>query len=196
MKKRVRTFRKVSVVFVNCVLQISLFSCSKINKVNSRNNLDTYQAEKLINKGSYFLRKRELDLARSSFSLSYEFKPSAESIDGLGCVAMLSGDYKLALSLFKKVRNQFPNYFHVLGNIALLHDSLGNKKLAKQYYEILLTHEPSNERARSNFGVMLAEDEGNSIKSGDLLREAGLISNDVVVTTNMFKLFFRDKYDE
>ena len=91
--------------------------------------------------------------------LSYELSPNAAAVDGLGCVAMLQQDFRRAEKLFIEAYEMDRDYYHALGNLALLYEMQGEQQRALRMYKRAIKNNPTNVHFRNNFGVFLFEQE-------------------------------------
>lgn len=111
----------------------------------------------MIDKGVQFLRVGDLNQAQAAFSVAQEIKPSAVALDGLGCVAMMRGEYSDAEQLFVSAYKLDSQYSRAIGNLALLYDLSAEYELARRFYEAALKLEPDNYQIRTNYAVLIEE---------------------------------------
>ena len=115
------------------------------------------EAKELIDQGSALLELGDLEAARSSFEVAYDIYPLAASLDGIGCVALISGKPQIAEKLFLRALDLDPNYTNAFGNLALVYEFQGHLVKAYQTYRIALKKNPKNFRIRNNFAIFIAE---------------------------------------
>ena len=118
---------------------------------------EIHKARSLVTQGVQHLRLGQLDRARASFEVAYQIANLPEAIDGLGCVSFIEGDLDQAERYFVEAYERDPEYVHVLGNLSLLYEARGEKKLADKLYRLALRENPENFRVRNNYAVFLQE---------------------------------------
>jgi Flp pilus assembly protein TadD len=104
--------------------------------------------------GAKALEDDQLDIASASFRISQQLAPSAEALDGLGCVALLEGDLDRAEALFFEAIDIDGRYYNVYSNLALLELARGAIPVAKYYFRKSLANDKLNFRSRSNFAIL------------------------------------------
>jgi Flp pilus assembly protein TadD len=146
------------------------------------------EAEKLVEQGTGYLRRAQFDEARASFQVAFEIGGTAPALDGLGCVALLEGNYVRAESYFLKALELDPSYRTPLANLGVLYDLLGKRKEALKLYEAALRSNPSNPRIRNNIAAALF-DEASSRKAEaralQELRKAAALAPHPVIMSNL-----------
>jgi Flp pilus assembly protein TadD len=135
-----------------------------------------YQASGLIDKGTMLLRAGDYVAARSAFQVSYELVPSANALDGLGCVELQLENYEKADTYFARAMEFDPAYIQVLGNRALLYEKMGKITEAEAYFRKAVELAPSNMPIRNNFGVLLSHQGKNKLaieqfRAGQIIEE-------------------------
>jgi Flp pilus assembly protein TadD len=151
-----------------------LFSCA-IPKAVPRDDLN--KVMELVDKGVLELRNRNLEEAKSVFEYSLEIATIPENLEGIGCVYLLQGELALANFYFNKVRELFPDYVHIYGNLALLYELQGDLVSAKKEYEKALDSDVGFYQARSNYAVFLYQNKEFK-EARDRAREAMIVTND------------------
>lgn len=138
-----------------------LFGCVPLRQAPVLNN----ESAKLIDQGVVHLRKKDLNRAQAAFHLSLEVSPSAQAIDGLGCVEFLRNDLNKAEYYFLEAIKRDPKYGRALANLAMVYERRGDYNKATALFQRALQLEPQNFQGRNNYaGVILAQDERGSTK--------------------------------
>lgn len=150
------------------VLITLLSACAPMNM--GATLVEQQEARELIDKGTAHLREYELEDAQAAFSLAVELAELPAAYDGLGCVALLAGEYKIAEQYFVYAYNKDENYKNALGNLAYLYEIRGFKIRARQLYLAAIEENPGNFRFRNNFAAFLVDDKYSSSRSVDLTR--------------------------
>lgn len=109
----------------------------------------------LIDRGTAYLRSGDFDLAKAAFEVSYQLKPSAEALDGLGSVAFVKGDFITARDYFLDAYYHDETYAESLAHLGILYDFLGFHDEAQQLYIRSVSLQPDNPASRNNYGALL-----------------------------------------
>ena len=112
------------------------------------------RAKELLTSGAKALDDDELDVAAAAFRMSQDLIPSAESWDGLGCVALLRGELDRAENLFFRAIATDGGYYNVYSNLALLELARGEIPEARYYFRKSLANDKLNFRSRSNYAIL------------------------------------------
>ncbi len=118
------------------------------------------EAMRLVDQGTLLMRVGDLDQAQASFQVAMELADLPQAVDGLGCIALLSGQFDVAERLFVHAYNMDPEYNNSLGNLALLYDLRGLSNQSESVYRMALESEPNDFRARNNYAAFLARYRG------------------------------------
>ena len=153
---------------------------------------ESLEAHRLIDQGAALLNLGEAERAASSFKVSYELAPSAAALDGLGCAAFISGDLGLAEVYFVQAYQMDRDYHNSLANLAMLYEMQGRLSEADRLHKYAIESNPTNFRARNNFGVFLSEYKSGSeglkpLVKGELLK-AEALADDPLIIDNIEKL--------
>lgn len=167
-----------NLVFILCIFIPLLSGCVKQARVSE---LDFVRAQELVDRGVLYLKIYDFSHATAAFTLSLEIAPSAAAIDGLGCVALLEGDFDEAEKLFKRSVDFDSSYSGGLVNLGLLNELRGDRARAKSYYEKALSSSPLNGRALQNYGA-LEFDEGaaHEVSRGLILQAEALMKHPLI----------------
>ena len=152
------------------------------------------KAQDLVDQGTVYLRLGDLDRARSSFEVAWDLARLSAALDGLGCVAFLSGDLELAQARFIKAYEMNPDSAEPIANLALLYDAVGDKTHAEKLYRFAIKLDPDNYRARNNLGALIG-DKGQLLRSreykyrakAELLR-AQALADSPLISENLERL--------
>lgn len=168
------------------LLVSNLFGCALSQPLDPARMV---RLRELIDTGSLHLIRGDLEQAEASFLLAQELESLPETVDGLGCVALLRGEFAQAEARFSWVIQNFPDYAAVYGNAALLLEVQGKNEEARAYYLRALALDPENAVARNNFAVHLSEaSEGEELQREALrqLRQALAVNeNNTVIKGNI-----------
>lgn len=134
------------------VLALILSGCINTNRPSLSDN---QEALALIDNGVVLLRSGELERARAAFDMAYQISGAAAALDGLGCVAFLSEDFKSAENLFWRAYEIDQTYNNSLGNLAMLYQIKGEHQKAEELYLRSISEDPKNFRSRNNFAAFL-----------------------------------------
>ena len=160
------------------------FGCAPLERGVSPH--DIHRANELIDQGVLLLRAGQLDQAEASFAVAQEIADFAAALDGLGCIALLRGNYTRAERLFRRAYEMDDSYDHVLGNLALLYEMQGDRAQAKHFYKHALSDNPKSFRFRNNFAIFLYE---NDLENRERiiyeLEKAFALANDKLMQQNM-----------
>lgn len=132
------------------------------------------RALELVDQGVHHLRQGALDEAQASFEAAAEIGHLPAALDGLGSVAFLKGSPDVAIKLLEAAYDN-GSYPMALANLAIVHESLGNLNLAHQLYMRAIREDPTNFRARGNYGVFLADYLGEKERARSELLKAKAI---------------------
>jgi len=146
------------------------------------------QALQLVDQGTSHLREGKLRDAQVAFSMAEELAPIAPAVDGQGCVALLSGEFDRAESLFKRAYDMDSTYDQALGNLALLRDITGQHQEAKRLYDEAIEALPESVPARNNRAALEYDRGARKMEVVDELQKAGLIADHPVVRENLSRL--------
>lgn len=134
-------------------LQLCLAGCSGRGVL-----VDEHQrAMVLVDQGTIQLRRGELEGAQASFEMARQLGGLAQALDGLGCVALVRGDFGLAEEYFLAAYQRDATYDNPLANLALVYDLTGRHQEAEKLYRQALTREPMNIAARGNFYSFISD---------------------------------------
>jgi len=149
------------------------------------------KAMELVNQGTIQLEAGQLDNAHASFSLARELYNIPAAVDGLGCVAFMREEYKLAEDYFIQAYSLDNTYVDSMGNLALLYEALGFYHEAERLYKLALKDNPTNYRLRSNFAAFIAEyntgalDDEKRRKARAEFLKARSVSNHPIIEANL-----------
>jgi Flp pilus assembly protein TadD len=146
------------------------------------------QALQLVDTGTNHIREGKLKEADTAFSIAEELAPLAAAVDGQGCVALLSGEFDRAESLFKKAYDMDSSYDHALANLALLNDIRGRSDEAKRLYDEAVESLPESVAARNNRAALEYDRGERKMEVVHELEKAGLIADHHVVRENLGRL--------
>lgn len=172
------------ILFLVCLA--SLVSCSVTTLVPEKH--EQKMAKSLILQGTIYLRRGNFEKAQAAYHVAYDLGTKAESLDGLGCVALVQQNYLLAESYFLEAQKVDPEYYHVLGNLALLAEFQGQNDKAESYYQDAIKFDPSNSKVRNNYAGFLAERKGQKTLAKDELMRAQVLENSELITKNLENL--------
>jgi tetratricopeptide (TPR) repeat protein len=142
--------------------------------------MDSQRARGLIDQGVAFLRESNLSEAEASFEVSHDLFPSAQAIDGLGCVSFLKGDYLQAEQFFMKGIFLDPEYSEGYRNLATLYEISGLTDAAERLYRRAIAIEPRNYQARNNLGALLAQKGLRERGRKELARAKAVVSHPII----------------
>ena len=161
------------------VCLVSLVGCvSSLPRESSMH--EQQEALRLIDQGTFFLREGALSEARASFEVAYDIEVSSQAMDGLGCVAFLEGDFKLARDYFLAAYRYDSSYVQSLTNLALLYDHIGAKREAQLLYERALQQKPNLLPGRNNLGVLHQEGGDTSQAKQELFRAYVVLPHEIL----------------
>lgn len=155
----------------------------------------------LVDRGTAFLRKGDLDHAEAAYRIALETVPHAAAIDGVGCIALSRGDTDRAEAFFKQALLIDPNYSRAEAHLGFLRDLSGYRDEALLLYRRALTADPQDAFTRNNLVAALTAGPA-TVASGtaasrdevrpDTLRveliKAALISNHPTIERNLNRL--------
>lgn len=143
-------------------------------------------ANELIDRGVVYMRQGDFDRAEAAFKVSLENAPQAAAMDGLGCVAFLRGQIKLAEELFLKAYKMDEKYDHALGNLALVMEVKGEIANANDLFERAIKSEPNDPRVRNNYAIfLLANKRAGVNKVSEELRKAESLAPHPLIAENI-----------
>ncbi len=163
------------------ILGLILIGCGPLQRKPDSSEIS--RALVLIDQGVDYLRRGSLEQAEASFLIAHELAYLPQALDGLGCVALRQKEYFKAEGYFLQVKQQFPDYHHVDGNIAALYREVGRDELAEGWYLRALKNNADNFRFRNNFGVFLAEKK-EYLQAQEEFERAGVLVNDRLIYDN------------
>lgn len=143
------------------------------------------RAYQLVDVGAKALRMGQLEDADAAFSMAVDLADIPAAVDGLGCVALLNGDWQRAEDFFKKAYDLDSEYTKALGNLGLLRDLQGRTEEAKRLYTTVLTYEPDNGEVRNNLAVLEYELKGSTLDALQQMKKAALSRHDAVIRSNI-----------
>jgi len=139
------------------------------------------EALRLIDQGTSQLRAFKLKQAQASFAVAADMANLAAAYDGLGCVALIQGEFVKAEKHFLQAYNLDEKYEHSLGNLALLYEIRGLRGEAITLYLKAIEGNPKNFRLRNNFAAFLLdnypESESEVIAKDELLKAQALVKH-------------------
>jgi Tfp pilus assembly protein PilF len=169
--------RSRALLFIFCVM----VGCTPLHSFD----LEARQrALQLIDQGVGYLRSGDLDRAEASFKVSLNLVPNSAALDGLGCVALLSGHLDRAEQYFIKAYQSDPNYTYSLGNLALLYELVGDRETALKLYQRALTENPRAFQFQNNYAAFLHDylsvgDRRQSVRA-ELLKAEALVRHPII----------------
>jgi Flp pilus assembly protein TadD len=143
----------IRILFVVCWV-VGLGACVPATKERVPSANEQAKATQLLTKGAQSLENRQLDKAAAEFRMARELAPSAESWDGLGCVALLRGDLDRAEKLFLRALDMNEGYYNVYSNLALLEMARGRLEVARHYFKKSIDLDRMNARSRANYAIL------------------------------------------
>lgn len=155
------------------------------------------KVRQLLRLGTIQLREESLSSLRTAaafYGLALEILPGdARALDGLGCVAVRSGDFVSAREYFQRAVSLAPDYDRAYEHLAFLALQEGNHREAQALFEAAIRINPLNFRARNNLAVLLAEfnqESGgdNSGSSVQLLKAAGIVAKETRPVPEQFEI--------
>jgi len=121
---------------------------------------DRYNAKALVNKGNCLFIRDELDKSKELYLEAIGVEADCvEAIYNLGLTNRRMGLLVEALQAYEKLQTIVSNAPEVLFQIAHLHESIGNNKLAMKWYNILASRVPSDPSSLIKLGSMYAREE-------------------------------------
>ncbi len=147
-----------------------------------------HRARELVDQGVIYLELGELERAEATFRVAFEVAEIPQSLDGLGCVAFLRGDFESAEKLFNQAYALDPAYTYVLGNLALLYEQQGAAEKSLALYQRAIELNPANFQFRNNFGVFLKQKLDYPNLSVSELRKGAALSPDPLIEYNLKQL--------
>jgi Flp pilus assembly protein TadD len=136
------------------VVIVAMVAAGCVTPISSK-RLFYDEAWQMVEEGVTLLEEGELKKADAKFRMAEALAPSPEAYEGLGCVAHKKGEFERAEHLFLLIRERYPEYGHVLGNLALLEVAKGDLHKAQQYFEEALKQAPDDYKARANYATFL-----------------------------------------
>lgn len=158
------------------------FGCvpTKVNDIKY-----SQEADSALGAGVIFLRLQRLTEADAAFRAALELKVSAEGYDGLGCVALLNGNFEEAEKYFYKAREINPEYARAVAHVAYLEELRGQARNAERLFNQALFEDPTDIYTRNNFAGFLAEEAGTIEGARHELRKAQAIYPHEVIRRNL-----------
>lgn len=146
------------------------------------------RALKLVDEGTAHLREQKLADAKAKFSLASDLAPLAAAVDGLGCVALLEGDFSRAEELFVRAYEMDGTYDESIANLALLMDITGRHERALELYDQYLAMAPDSASTRNNRAALEYDRGERKILILEELRKASATSQNGVIGENVATL--------
>lgn len=116
-----------------------------VNTNKMLREFDHFGSKELISKGVDYLNRNVLDSAYVCFSIARSKTADysndemrdlyVSSLDGLGIVSFLFGNYSGAFQLFNKSIEVNPNHINAYMNLANIYQTFGEQQLARKYLE-------------------------------------------------------------
>ncbi len=147
-----------------------------------------HRAEQLVDKGVVALRARDLERAQAAFLMATEVAPTASAYDGLGCVALLRGDFVSSAESFRQALRIDPRYHRAIANWALLEDLQGHQEIALTLYNYYLNQYPDAAYIRNNKATLEYERGGRRMWVAQELQKALLVTPHAVIQGNLDRL--------
>jgi Flp pilus assembly protein TadD len=143
------------------------------------------RAQGLVDIGTEFLRRRDLQEARKSFELASDLAPVAAAVDGRGCVALLEGRYMDAEELFREAYNMDRDYDEALANLGLVKELQGEGEEARGIYLEFLENNPDSARVRNNLAALEYDRGTGTMVTVEALEKAITLSDQAVIRDNL-----------
>lgn len=164
------------------IVVFSLFILSACGYMSGGQN--TSRAFQLIDQGILQLRSGKLSKAEAAFEVARDMLPmSAAVYDGLGCVAMMRGDFVRAEKYLLHASLLDAQYREVYANLAILYEMTGHKDDASLMYRYARQIDPENFRVRNNYAAFQFRRGRGTTETAlkELLRAEALAPHPVIV---------------
>lgn len=146
------------------------------------------RANQLVDEGVMHLREMRLVDADAAFEQAFDIAPVAAALDGIGCVALMSGDFERAERMFVAAYELDVEYDQSMANLALLRDLQGRKEEASKLYHEYLLRYPEAARVRNNAALLDFESNERPEAVINELRKAATIEESAIVRENLDKV--------
>jgi len=157
-------------------------ACSLSNKD------DVFQAKKFVDVGVVKLRDGGLEEAQAAFELALSSAKIPEAFDGLGCVALLMGNFEQAQRFFLLAYEYDPKYAQSFEHLALLYDLVGDDEIAKSLYYEALELDPTLYRGHNNLAALLYDFNDKAESKKELLKASTIIKlNEIEGNINLVR---------
>lgn len=179
--KLVATFRAAMAIIV----VVAVTGCAIVRPVSQE---QFRRATTLVDVGVMHLREMRLVEADAAFEQAFDIAPVAAALDGMGCVALLNGEFDKAERMFVQAYELDADYDQSMANLALLRDIQGRKEEASQLYHEYLSRYPEAARVRNNAALLDFDmDERPEVVVNEL-RKAATIEDSAIVRENLEKV--------
>jgi Flp pilus assembly protein TadD len=179
--KLIATFRAV----VAIIVVVTLTGCAVVRPVSQD---QVRRANALVDVGVMHLREMRLVDADAAFEQAFDIAPVAAALDGIGCVALLNGDFDKAEQMFVRAYEMDAEYDQSMANLALLRDIQGRKEEASQLYHEYLSRYPEAARVRNNAALLDFDlNERPEVVTREL-QKAATIEDSSIVRENLEKV--------
>lgn len=124
---------------------------------------DRYNAKALVNKGNCLFTKGDLSKAKECYLEAIGVAADCvEALYNLALVNKKMNAFHDALTALDKLQTTVSKNPEVLYQIASLHDMMGNNKLARKWFDILITYCPNDPNIHARIGGLYALDKDES----------------------------------
>ena len=122
-------------------------------------NFDKFNANALVNKGNCLFMKNDFMGAKGHYLEAIGVTTDCvEALYNLTLVNKKLGLYKDALTALQKLQTILSNNPEVLYQNATINEMLGNNKEARKWYDIMITHCPTDPKIHARIGALYAFD--------------------------------------
>lgn len=126
-------------------------------------NYDKFNANALVNKGNCLYVKNDFLGAKGHYLEAIGVTTDCvEALYNLTLVNKKLGLYKDALTALQKLQTILANNPEVLYQQAIINEMLGNNKEARKWYDILITHCPTDPKIHARIGALYAYEQDES----------------------------------
>ena len=126
-------------------------------------NFDKFNANALVNKGNCLFMKNDFMGAKGHYLEAIGVTTDCvEALYNLTLVNKKLGLYKDALTALQKLQTILSNNPEVLYQNATINEMLGNNKEARKWYDIMITHCPTDPKIHARIGALYAFDQDES----------------------------------
>ena len=126
-------------------------------------NYDKFNANALVNKGNCLFMKNDFLGAKGHYLEAIGVTTDCvEALYNLTLVNKKLGLYRDALTALQKLQTILSNNPEVLYQHAIINEMLGNNKEARKWYDILITHCPTDPKIHARIGALYAYDQDES----------------------------------